>query len=92
MSETNFWLVDIAPLADGNECVKHALLASTAAYVLDYIPRESLQRRANYHYRRAVDLLSQALRDRAAQEVGKEDTIIAALLLLSCDDVRSALH
>lgn len=87
MSRTNFWLVDITAMADKNECVKHALLASTAAYVLDYLPSEKLKTRANSHYRRAADLLSRSLCDPKSQEVGKEEGLVAAILLMLCDDV-----
>lgn len=74
-------------MAAGSECVKHALLALAAGYVLDYQPSEKLQTRANFHYRRAVDLLGRALRDAETHEVGKEDAVIGALVLLNCDDV-----
>lgn len=71
----------------GSECVKHALLSLASAYVLDFIHSEQLRERANYHYKRAVDLLGHALRDPEAHEVGKEDGIVSAIILLLSDDV-----
>ncbi|KAH0559375.1 hypothetical protein GP486_004109 [Trichoglossum hirsutum] len=87
LSNSNFWLLDIAPMAAGSECVKHALLAFAAGYVLDYLPNEKLQARANHHYGRAVDLLSKALRDPETYEVNKGDSVVSAIILLLSDDV-----
>lgn len=74
-------------MAATSEFVKHALLALSATYVLDYQPTEAMQSRANLHFKRAVDLLGEALREPTVQEVGKEDAVIGALTLLSLDDV-----
>jgi len=85
LPKSNFWLVDIAPMASGNECVKHAILAFAAAYVLDYQPL--LRDRANYHYRKAVGLLTEALQSPDSRDIGKDDGTVAALILLLSDDV-----
>lgn len=87
LPKTNFWLRDIAPIADKNEAVKHAVLALSAAYVLDYKPIPAIQARANYHYKMAVELLDKAMRDPTSHEVGKDDAIIAALIMLLSNDV-----
>ncbi|PGH15722.1 hypothetical protein AJ80_05430 [Polytolypa hystricis UAMH7299] len=88
LSKTNFWVTDLAAIADGNECVKYALLASTAAYVLDYQSKnQKLRVRANAYYRRAADLLDRSLRNRTLQEIGKEEAIVTAILFLVCDDI-----
>ncbi|KAE9378263.1 hypothetical protein N431DRAFT_461797 [Stipitochalara longipes BDJ] len=87
LSKSNFWLCDLAPIADKNELVSHAVLALAAAYVLDYRPIPKLQNRANFHYKKAVELMGDALRDPQSQEVGKDDPIVSALILLLSDDV-----
>ncbi|KAK3342137.1 fungal-specific transcription factor domain-containing protein [Lasiosphaeria hispida] len=84
---SNFWLSEVTAIADMEECVRHALLASTAAYVLDYVRSEKMRIRANMHYRRAADLLTRALRNPACRQVGKEAGVTAAILLLLCDDI-----
>ena len=71
----------------GSSCVKHAILSLAAAYFLDYAPSEKLRERANDHYRRAVELLSHAIRDPETQEIGKGDSVIGALILLMSNDV-----
>lgn len=75
-------------MALDDDCVKHALLAFTAAYVLDYLPTEQLRSRANCHYKKAVNLLSDALSKSENLEVGKGDSLVAASILLFSDDVR----
>jgi hypothetical protein len=87
LPKTNFWLRDIAPIADKNQCVNHALLALAATYVLDYKPMPQLQERANYHYKRAVELVGEAIKDPDAHEVGKEDAVVGALVILLSEDV-----
>ena len=76
-------------MAEADECVKHALLALAAGYALDYHPTEKLRQRANFHYRRASDLLTRNLSDPRVQEVGKDDAtdaVVGALRILWCDD------
>lgn len=74
-------------MADKDECVSHAVLALASAYVLDYKPCAEIQRRANHHYKCAVDLVGQAMRDPQSHQVGKDDAVVAALILLFSDDV-----
>ena len=76
-------------MAAENACVKHALLTLAATYVLDYLPSEQLRARANCHYDKAVALLDEGLNDQSNRDVGKEDAIVGALVLLNCDDVRA---
>ena len=90
LSKSNGYLCDIAPMAPKNECVKHALLAMAASYVLDYAPSDSLRARANKHYKKAADLLSQSLKDPKTYTVGGEDSVLAALVLFSHDDVSAS--
>ena len=73
--------------AVGSLCVKHAILSLAAAYFLDYAPSERLRKRANYHYQRAVELLSYAICDSETEEIGKGDSVIGALILLMSNDV-----
>jgi hypothetical protein len=70
--------------------VKHTLLALAAGYGLYYAPSEALQVRANYHYRRATDLLTAAIADPQNSDPGHDDSVVASLLLLFIDDVSIA--
>ena len=74
-------------MAQKDECVKHALLATAASYVLDYSPSDSLRARANNHYKKAANLLSGALKDSRSYTVGQEESVLATLVLFSHDDV-----
>ena len=58
-----------------------------ASYVLDYSPSDSLRARANDHYKKAANLLSEALRDSKSYTVGQEESVLATLVLFSHDDV-----
>jgi hypothetical protein len=73
--------------AIGSSCVKHAILSLAAAYCLDYGPSEELRKRANCHYEKAVGLLNQAIFDPETYEIGKGDSVVGALILLTSDDV-----
>ena len=74
-------------MTSGNECVKHALLSFFSAYVLDYCPTETFRVRANFHYRRAAELLDQEIRKPEASQVGQEDAIVGVMALLLSNDV-----
>ena len=82
----NPFLTELAQMAARNECVRHALLALAASYVLDYQPSDKLQCRANMHHKRAVTLLGKDLENEDWYQPGKEDGIIGSLMLLSHDD------
>lgn len=86
LSKTNFWLADIAAIAVKAPCVQHALLAISAAYVLDYSPSPNLLARTNENYQKAVSLMSEALSNGTAVE--QSEVIVSALSLLISDDVR----
>ncbi|KAJ6782244.1 hypothetical protein PWT90_04153 [Aphanocladium album] len=65
LSTSNFWVTQLLAIADGNECVNKILLASTAAYILDYPPtNEFLRKRANAYHNSATDLLGVALQEK----------------------------
>ena len=74
-------------MADSNACVRHSVLALAATYVLDYTQEPQWRDKANYHYEKATRLLSEALKNRESHEVGKEDAVVASLIILTCDDV-----
>ncbi|KAK5659444.1 hypothetical protein OQA88_645 [Cercophora sp. LCS_1] len=77
----NYWHEEIASIAVKDECVRHALLAFSTAYALDYQPGETLRRYANTHYAEAVRLLDQSLRNKDSYSAGKEDGVIAATIV-----------
>ena len=87
LPESNGFLNDIMPMASGNVCVKHALLALASTYVLDYLPSKELEKRANMHHKRAVMLLGQELNKEETYQPGNEDAIVGALVLLCHNDV-----
>ena len=87
LPESNGFLNNITPMAAGNACVKHALLALAATYVLDFVPSKELEKVANMHHKRAVILLSQALNDEKTYAPGAEDAVIGAMVLMSQNDV-----
>ncbi|KAL8729382.1 MAG: hypothetical protein Q9166_004775 [cf. Caloplaca sp. 2 TL-2023] len=87
LAESNGFLNNITPMAASNHCVKHALLALAATYVLDYLPSRELEKLANMHHKRAVILLSQALNDEKTYTPGGEDAVVGALALMSQNDL-----
>lgn len=88
LHKDNFWLADIAPMMARSELVKHSLLSNASGYMLDFTPVETLQVRANMHYKRAVNLLSSALQEIRPYQAGGEEALIASIILLMGDDVR----
>lgn len=87
MPNTNAWL-DLGSVIDSDECARHAALAFSAGYLLDYLPSEKLRVRANFHYKRATELLTLALSDPSLHMFGHEDGVVTALHLFWSDDVR----
>jgi hypothetical protein len=86
LPRTNAWL-DLGSVIDSHECARHAALAFSAGYMLDYVPSQQLRVRANMHYKRASDLITRALNDPSIYEFGNEEGIVTALHLLWSDDV-----
>ncbi|KAL1835889.1 hypothetical protein VTJ49DRAFT_5910 [Mycothermus thermophilus] len=68
--EKNYWYDEVPAIAAKDEGARHALLAFSTAYVLDFQPTESMRLRANRHYRRAVELLNQALQRQETYQPG----------------------
>ncbi|KAL8928156.1 MAG: hypothetical protein Q9208_001866 [Pyrenodesmia sp. 3 TL-2023] len=87
LAESNGFLNEVTPMAASNHCVKHALLALSATYVLDYHPSKELEQVANMHHKRAVMLLSQALNSEKTYTPDGEDAVVAALALMGHNDV-----
>ena len=90
LKESNLFLVDFAKMADSNGCVMHAVLALAATYVLDYTQGSPWRERANFHYSEATRLLSLALKDKKTHEIGKEDAVVSAIIILTCEDVSTS--
>lgn len=87
LPSSNSFLNEVTPMASTFPCIKHALLALASTYVLDYLPSQPLERKANVHYKRAVILLSQQLNQPDTFFPGREDAVLAALVLLIINDV-----
>lgn len=69
-----------------NEGVKHALLALSAGYWLHFRPNETVVARANSHYQKANEILTKEMHELNARQLGNEDGLVAAILLLFIDD------
>ncbi|KAF5526323.1 hypothetical protein CGCA056_v003627 [Colletotrichum aenigma] len=94
LRRTNTWLVDIAQMAYKDNCVKHALLALAGTYVFDYRPLQKYKDMAEYHYKRAVILLSLQLgaaRNDSLSD-GDMEAVLAAIALLNMNDVVCSEH
>ncbi|KXH59409.1 hypothetical protein CSAL01_08662 [Colletotrichum salicis] len=92
LHRTNCWLVNIPRIMKDSSCVKHAMLALAGTYVLDYQPEESIRQVVNAHYKRAVLLMTMALREEARNPSSTEhesNSLIAAVTLLNMIDVVS---
>lgn len=74
-------------MAQHDECVKHAVVALSGSYLLDYNSQQGLRDRVNYHYDQAKQMISVALRSRQNQDIGQGDNLVAAIMLLLVDDV-----
>ena len=72
---------------DENEALRHAILALSALYLLDYRPKDEIRQLVNTHYRKAVMLLSRDMKDLDSQAVAKGDDTIATLICLNMIDV-----
>jgi hypothetical protein len=83
----NYWSLQMVPMAMAHDCTRHALLSFTTSYALDYEPNDQMRLRANYHYRRAVELLSEALSNAETYEVGRDDAVVAAMIMILSNDV-----
>ncbi|EFR05452.1 hypothetical protein MGYG_08464 [Nannizzia gypsea CBS 118893] len=73
-------------MAQHDQCVKHAVVALSGSYLLDYNPQRNLRDRVNYHYDKAKEMISVALRSRQNQAIGQGDNLVAAIMLLLVDD------
>jgi hypothetical protein len=76
-------------MAERSVIVKHAILAVSSSYVLDYSFNEMPEARANSHFQEAVQLLGQGLRNPENRVPGKGDALIASLILFSHNEVYS---
>jgi Fungal specific transcription factor domain len=87
IDKSNSWASDLARMFDASASLRHAILALSAIYILDYKPKDDLRRLANKHYRAAVTLLSRDMENPLSQRIGKGDDIIAAIACLNMIDV-----
>ncbi len=83
----NTYLKQIAPMAEKSLLVKHTILTLASSYVLDWYFNEELEKRASWHYDRAVTLLGQELNNRANRITDKGEPLIAALILFCHNEV-----
>ena len=75
-------------MAERSELVKHSILSLAATYMLDFGRNNaSLQAKALHHHSTAVDILGKELSNMEIQTPGKEEEVVAALLLLAHNEV-----
>lgn len=70
--------------------MKHAILALAATYILDYSGEEKVKTQANLHWKRAVHFLSRELQATEKCKPGKENAVLAAMVLFSHNEVGDA--
>jgi Fungal specific transcription factor domain len=83
----NFWLSEMTAMAESDPCVKHALLALSGSYLLDYCPNEGLRTITNQHYSSASKLISECIARPMCYDVGNSDATVAAVVLMEVEDV-----
>src|SRR5690348_5168750 len=87
--DDNLYLREIVPIAEQSACVKHAILSLSASYILDFKNCYPLQKRGNYHHKKAIVLLQQELRKDANHVPGEEFAIVAAVIIIGHNEVSS---
>ena len=88
LQSDNYWRTEIACMADSNECVRFAVLALSARYVLDYSSAELMKKRAAFNSKMANVHVDQALCKLHVNSSTCEDVVVSALIVLTCEDVR----
>jgi len=66
---------------------KQAILALAATYILDYSGEEKVKASANLQWKRSVLQLDKELHDTERCKPGKENAVIAAMLLFGHNEV-----
>lgn len=79
--------MEIAPIAARSDFVKHAMLALAASYFLDFQKGAVLADRAMLHNNQAMSLLSTELASVELGIPGKEESLIAGIILLMLNEV-----
>jgi hypothetical protein len=85
----NAYQTEIAPMAERSPLVQHAILSLSATYILDYQTSLHLEAKAQHHHKSALTLLGIELNTRGNYDIGREEALVAALMLLSHNEVRS---
>ncbi|KAK0726079.1 hypothetical protein B0H67DRAFT_481591 [Lasiosphaeris hirsuta] len=79
-------------MAETEPVVQEALLPLSGAYVLDYVQSESLRKRTSRHYAKASELISTELARAECHEIDKCEALVAAVVFMEADDIRSLTH
>lgn len=87
LDKQNIHLLEIAPMADKSEGVRHAVLSLASSYLLDYRPDPVIAAKANQHYRLSIEWLTKELRNTENYEPGKEEALVTTLVLLIHSDI-----
>jgi hypothetical protein len=90
--QDNLYLLQIMPMAVTSDLVRHAMLALAATYVLDFRHPSELQRRADKHHKKAVQLFGEEIRKMENYESGREFPLVAGTILYMHQQVVRILH
>ncbi|KAF2204245.1 hypothetical protein GQ43DRAFT_365052 [Delitschia confertaspora ATCC 74209] len=76
-------------MARTNNLVRHAILALSPTYMLDYMALPEIEERAKFHHGMAVELLTKELNNLEVYDPGsgRETPIVAALILLAHNQI-----
>ncbi|KAG8531735.1 uncharacterized protein KY384_003367 [Bacidia gigantensis] len=84
----NAYKTEIAPMVERSDLVRHALLALSTTYLLDFNRADhAIKAKAEYHHKNAVDKLGEELSNMDIQSPGKEEAVCAAISLLVHNEV-----
>ena len=84
----NAYKTEIAPMVERSDLVRHALLALSTTYLLDFNRADhEIKAKAEYHHKNAVDKLGEELSNMEIQSPGKEEAVCAAISLLVHNEV-----
>ncbi|OLN86272.1 hypothetical protein CCHL11_04070, partial [Colletotrichum chlorophyti] len=91
LDKSNCWIENVPRMAATESGVRHAILALSATYVLDYQPKKSIRRAALEHYKKAVIILDLALREARVNtpSEAEADALVSVITLLNMIDVVS---
>ena len=75
-------------MIERSELVRHAVLALSTAYILDFNPSDNkIKAKAAHHHAMAVDKLGEELNNLSIQSPGQEEAVCAAIRIMCHSEV-----